>query len=62
MCPDKLLKTSEGATAEFLRDRVGARYVGVHHANQSHRLAIFRKLVINPRVIAPKGAHANDGD
>ena len=62
MCPDELLKAAERATVKFLCGRVGTRQVAIHNPNQPHRLSIFCKLVINPRVIAPKGTHADDGD
>jgi hypothetical protein len=60
MCSDQLLEAAKRTTVEFLRNLIGAGEVRVHYANQSHRLAVPCKLVINTRVIAPKCTHTDD--
>jgi len=58
----KLLKAAKRAAVEFLGNRVGTSEVRIDYANQSHWFAVFCKLVIDARVIAPKRTHANYGN
>jgi hypothetical protein len=60
--PKKLLKAAKRAAVEFLGNRVGTGEVRINYANQSHRFAIFRKLVIHARVVSPKCADTDDGN
>ena len=60
--PKKLLKAAKCAAVEFFGHPVGTGEIRIDHANQSHWFAIFRKLVIDARVIAPKCTDANYGN
>ena len=60
--PKKLLKTAKRAAVEFLGNRIGTGEVRINYADQSNRFAVFCKLVIDTRVIAPKRTDANYGN
>jgi hypothetical protein len=54
-----LLDRAEGFAAELGGHRVGPRRIGIDHADESHATR-FLQLLVDARVIAPEGAHAND--
>jgi hypothetical protein len=57
-----LLDRSEGTAVEFFRHRFGAREVGVHDADQTDRLSLLCQLMVNTRMITPKGADTDDSN
>ena len=56
-----MLEGSERAAAELAAHCVGARDVTVNDAQQANGLALILELLVDTRVIAPKGAHADYG-
>jgi hypothetical protein len=57
---EHLVDRTEGATAKFAGDRVGASGVGIDNSDESN-FARLLKCVIDASVIASEGADADDG-
>jgi hypothetical protein len=57
-----LVEAAKSAAAELVGDGIGAGKVGINHADQADRFAIFGELMVHTRVVAAECAHANDYD
>jgi hypothetical protein len=57
-----LLDRAESLAAKLASDGVGAIYIGVHHAQQADCFPLVFQFLVDSCVIAPKNAHAHDGD
>jgi hypothetical protein len=57
----QLIEGSKAGACEFPSQRVGPLKVGIDDAYQTHRLAMFGELVINPGVISPEGSGSDHG-
>jgi hypothetical protein len=58
----ELLNGPEGPATKFLAHPVGALGIAVDHANQSNRLALRLKLVIDAGMTPAKCAYADNSD
>src|SRR5438270_11629019 len=57
-----LLHGAKGLASEFARHRVGAADVSVDHSQQTYRLPLLFKFLVNSGMIASENAHAHHGD
>ena len=57
----KLLDRTKAAATELLGHSVSTRRIGVNHADQPQRRALFRQPLKHPCVIASEDAHSDDG-
>src|SRR5437660_7527243 len=56
----ELLDGSETATTELAGNCISASKIGIHHADQAHRLTLLRKLLVNAGMIAPERTYTDD--
>jgi hypothetical protein len=56
---DKLVQRSERSAGKFLSDGIGARDITIHDAQQADGFSLLLELLVDTRVIAPKGTHAD---
>jgi hypothetical protein len=57
---NKLFNRPKPAASKFARHGISLCDVSINHPNQSHRLALLRKLVIDTGMIAPKRPHPDN--